>query len=177
MPHGTGVASATRTSQVRKSLFVAISGTASGNVRPGDGYPSGVTEEKDGGSGAMRRGPADLVWSTVALQLAGLAFCGVVALIAWPFGWLPDSQYLALMSTMFAAQPAGELYRAGPPRRLAAVAALFTLMTVALLIAATAEWAFPVMAEHDLGFLAGFLVGTPVGVAVLAWFYNRGNVA
>ncbi|MFB7738994.1 hypothetical protein ACFC08_32305 [Streptomyces sp. NPDC056112] len=136
-----------------------------------------MNDEKDGGNGASWRGLPDLVRSTVVLQLVGLAFCGGVALVAWPFGWLPDPQYIALITAMFAAKPAGELYRAGPPRRLAAAAALFALIAVALLVAATADWAFPVVADHDLGFLTGFLVGTPVGAAVLAWFYNRANVA
>ncbi|MFG3289599.1 hypothetical protein ACGF3G_12465 [Streptomyces sp. NPDC048179] len=136
-----------------------------------------MTDEMDGGNGAIRRGLSDLVWSTVVPQLVGLAFCGVVALVAWPFGCLPDPRYIALMTALFAAKPAGELYREGPPRRLGAVAALFALMTVALLVAATADWAFPAGADRALGFLAGFLVGTPVGAAVLAWFYNRANVA
>jgi hypothetical protein len=111
---------------------------------------------------------SDVVWSTVVLQLVGLVFCGVVALVAWPFGWLPDPRYIALMTALFAAKPAGELYREGPPRRLAAAAALFAMITVALLVAATADWALPAAADHNLGFLTGFLVGTPVGAAVLA---------
>ncbi|MFD4760040.1 hypothetical protein ACFWOJ_14465 [Streptomyces sp. NPDC058439] len=136
-----------------------------------------MTDEKDSGDGAIRRRLSDLVWSTVVLQLVGLAFCGVVALVAWPFGWLPDSWYFASMALLFAARPATELYREGPPRRLAAAAALFALIAVALLVAATADWAFPAGAHRDLDFLAGILVGTPIGAAVLAWFYNRANVA
>ncbi|MEU6324263.1 hypothetical protein [Streptomyces sp. NPDC047009] len=136
-----------------------------------------MPEEKDGGHGVKRRGLPDLVWSTVVLQLVGLVFCGVVALVAWPFGWLPDPHYIALMTALFAVQPAGKLYREGPPRRLAAAAALFTLITVTLLVAATADWALAAAADHDLGFLTGFLVGTPVAAAVLAWFHNRANTA
>ena len=136
-----------------------------------------MTDEKDTGTGSRWRGASDLVRSTVLLQLVGLASCGVVALVAWPFGWLPDSQFIALMTALFAAKPAGDLYREGPPRRLAAAAALLALTTVGLLVAATADWAFPVVADHNLGFLTGFLVGTPVGAAVFAWFYNWANVA
>ncbi|MDQ0761984.1 hypothetical protein [Streptomyces canus] len=136
-----------------------------------------MTDEKGRGDGSIRRRPSDLVMATVVLELVGLALCGAIVLVAWPFGWLPDSHYVALMTAMFAAKPAGELYREGPPRRLAAAAALLSLITAALLVAAAADWVFPTAADHDLDFLAGFLIGTPVGAAVFAWFYNRANVA
>ncbi len=136
-----------------------------------------MTDEKDTRTGPIWRGAPDLVRSTVVLQFVGLALCGVVALVAWPFGWLPDSHFIAVMTVLFAGKPAGDLYREGPPRRLAAAAALLALTTVGLFVAATADWAFPVVADHHLGFLAGFLVGTPVGAAVFGWFYSRANVA
>ncbi|GLX49519.1 hypothetical protein Shyhy01_24690 [Streptomyces hygroscopicus subsp. hygroscopicus] len=136
-----------------------------------------MVDEEDGASGSIRR-PWSLAKSIVLRQLVGLAFCALMALVAWPFGWLPDLSFVAAMTSMFAAEPAGELYRArppGPPRRRAAAAGLLTLTAVALLVAATAERAFSVVADHSLGVPAGFLLGTPVGAAVFCWLVNRGE--
>lgn len=116
--------------------------------------------------------------ATVALELVGLAVSGLVALVGWPFGWLPDTGLVILVTGLIAIGPAAELYRrAGPPRRLAVVAALLALATVRLLVAAAVNWAFPALADPGVGSLVGYLVALPIGVAVLAWFLTRANVA
>ena len=115
--------------------------------------------------------------STIRSELLGLAACGVVTLVSWPFGWLPDPTLLLTTSAMFAAGPVSELYRTRPPRRLAGVAALVTTMTVAMLFGAAADSAFPPLADHDIGLLAGLLVGAPAGAGAAAWFFNRTKVA
>ncbi|MGW7257396.1 hypothetical protein [Streptomyces sp. NPDC054834] len=137
-----------------------------------------MADEKDSGNGSIRERPWDLVVFTVLLELVGLAFFGVVTLLAWPFGWLPDPALGALTTGMIAVWPAVELYRAEkPPRRLAVVAAVLALATVTLLVVAAANWAFPALADSDVGILIGYVVAAPVGAAVLAWFLNRANVA
>ncbi|MET9915229.1 hypothetical protein ABZZ74_52940 [Streptomyces sp. NPDC006476] len=136
-----------------------------------------MADEKDSANSSIRRQPWELVVSTIVSELFGLAFCGVAALVFWPFGWLPDPVFYLGMPAMFAAGPVGDMYRTGPPRRLAAVAVFLMTMTVALLFGATADWAFPPLADHDVGLFAGFLVSAPVGAGVFAWFSNRANVA
>ncbi|WRZ88292.1 hypothetical protein OHB54_04055 [Streptomyces sp. NBC_01007] len=140
-----------------------------------------MAEEKDSGNGSIRRRPWDLVWDlvveTVLLELVGLAFFGVATLLAWSFGWLPDYSLAVLPAGMLAGRPAVDLYRAGPPRRLAIVAAVLALATVTLLVAAAANWALPALADSGVGILIGCLVAIPVGAAVLAWCLNRANVA
>ncbi|MGW7613749.1 hypothetical protein ACWGKW_42285 [Streptomyces sp. NPDC054766] len=142
-----------------------------------------MADEKDSGNGSIRRRPWDLVWDlvveTVLLELGGLALFGVVALLAWPFVGLPDSATLAtgMLVTGPAVWPAVELYRAGPPRRLAVVAAVLALVTVTLLVAAAANWALPALADSEVGIFIGYLVAIPVGAAVFAWCLNRANVA
>ena len=151
---------------------------ASGNVRPVDGYSDDVAEEKDSGSGSIRRPSWDPVVFTVELELVGLAVCGLVALVGWPFGWLPDTGFVLLVTGLIAIGPAAELYRgAGPPRRLAVVAALLALATVRLLVTAVVNWAFPALADPGVGILVGYLLALPTGVAVLASFLTRANVA
>ncbi|MET7664180.1 hypothetical protein ABZS99_36080 [Streptomyces sp. NPDC005463] len=138
-----------------------------------------MADEEDSGSGSIR-GPSwdHPVVSTVALELGGLAVCGLVALVGWPFGWLPDTGFVLLVTGLIAIGPAAELYRgAGPPRRLAVVAALLALAAVRLLVAAAVNWAFPAPADPGVGILVGYLVALPIGVAVLAWFLTRANVA
>ncbi|MET7899879.1 hypothetical protein [Streptomyces mirabilis] len=137
-----------------------------------------MADEQDSGNGSIRRRMGDPVVETVMLELVGLAFTGIVALLAWPFGWLPDPSLAALVTGMFAVGPAAEVYRAGPPpRRLAVAAALLALATVTLLVAAAVNWAFPALADPGVGILIGYPVAAPVGVAVLAWFLNRADVA
>ncbi|MFF1258825.1 MULTISPECIES: hypothetical protein [unclassified Streptomyces] len=138
-----------------------------------------MADEKDSGSGSIRRPSWDHpVVATVVLELGGLAFSGVVALVGWPFGWLPDSGFVLIVTGLIAIGPAAELYSgAAPPRRLAVVAALLALATVRLLVAAAVNWAFPALADPGVGILVGYLVALPIGVAVLAWFLTRANVA
>ena len=152
---------------------------ASGNIRPADGYSDDVADEEDSGSGSIRSPSWDHpVLSTVALELVGLAVCGLVALVGWPFGWAPDTGLVVLVTGLISIGPAAELYRAaGPPRRLAVVAALLALATVRVLVAAAVDWAFPALADPGVGILVGYLVALPIGVAVLAWFLTRANVA
>jgi hypothetical protein len=134
-----------------------------------------VADEKDSANGSVRRGSWDPVLTTVQLELFGLSFSGIVALVGWPFGWLPDPGLVGLMTGMTAASPAVELYRAGAPRRLAVVAALLTLGTVTLLVAAAANRVFPALDDPDVGILIGFLVAGPAAVAVLARLLDRSD--
>ncbi|MEU0781701.1 hypothetical protein ABZ341_08950 [Streptomyces sp. NPDC006173] len=138
-----------------------------------------MADEKNSGSGSIRRPSWNHpVVSTVALELGGLTFSGLVALVGWPFGWLPDTDFVLLVTGLIAIGPAAELYSgAGPPRRLAVVAALLALATVRLLVAAAVNWALPALADPGIGVLVGYLVALPIGVAVLAWFLTRANVA
>ncbi|MER5400254.1 hypothetical protein [Streptomyces sp. NPDC002599] len=140
-----------------------------------------MADEEDSGNGSIQRGPWDLVWDlvveTVFLELVGLAFFGVGTLLAWLFGWPPEFGLAALLAGMLGGRPAVDLYRAGPPRRLAIVAAVLALATVTLLVAAAANWAFPALADSGAGISIGFLVAIPVSAAVLAWCLNRANVA
>ncbi|MGV9337818.1 hypothetical protein [Streptomyces sp. NPDC003688] len=138
-----------------------------------------MADEEDSGSGSIRHPSWDHpVVSTVALELGGLAVSGLAALVGWPFGWLPDTDFVLFVTVLIAIGPAAELYsRAGPPRRLAVVAALLALATVRLLVAAAVNWAFPAPADPGVGVLVGYLVALPIGVAVLAWFLTRANVA
>ncbi|MFE6888188.1 hypothetical protein [Streptomyces sp. NPDC057694] len=137
-----------------------------------------MSDEKDSGSGSIRYPSLDHpVVSTVALELGGLAVSGLIALVGWPFGWLPDTSLVGLVTGLIAIGPAAELYSgAGPPRRLAVVAALLALATVRLLVTATVNWTFPALADPGIGILVGYLVALPIGVAALAWFLNRANV-
>ncbi|MFD8568021.1 hypothetical protein [Streptomyces sp. NPDC059639] len=137
-----------------------------------------MADEKERGSGSIRYPSWDHpVVSTVALELGGLAVSGLIALAGWPFGWLPDTSLVGLVTGLIAIGPAAELYRgAGPPRRLAVVAALLALATVRLLVTAAVNWTFPALADPGVGILVGCLVALPIGVAVLAWFLNRANV-
>ncbi|MFD7777820.1 hypothetical protein [Streptomyces sp. NPDC059753] len=138
-----------------------------------------MADEEDSGSGSIRRPSWDHpVVATVALELGGLAVSGLVALVGWPFGWLPDTGFVLIVTGFIAFEPAAELYRgAGLPRRLAVVAALLALATVSLLVAAAVNWAFPALADPGVGILVGYLVALPIGVAVLAWFLTRANAA
>ncbi|QFR02489.1 hypothetical protein F9278_11565 [Streptomyces phaeolivaceus] len=112
---------------------------------------------------------SEAVASTVLLELAGLALYGVVALVGWLLGWLPDPHLAALTAGMAAVGPAAELYRAGrPPRRFAVLAALVTLVVVSLLGAAATHWALPASADPGIALLVGYLVALPAGVTVLA---------
>lgn len=129
--------------------------------------------EEDGAEGRFRRPPWDAVISTVLLELVGLALSGLLALAARPFGLLPDAGLIALGTTMVAIGPTIELYRAGPPGRWAAAAAFATLVTVTLLLAAAVNTAFPTLTDPNVGLLVGYLVGAPVGVAVLGWLLGR----
>ncbi|MFF3616947.1 hypothetical protein [Streptomyces sp. NPDC002580] len=144
-----------------------------------------MADEKDSGNGSIRRRPWDLVWDlvveTVLLELAGLALLGVAALLAWSFGWLSGTGLATLPVGMLVTWPAiwsaVVLYRAGPPRRLAVVAAVLALAAVTLLVAAAANWAFPTLTGSEAGIFIGYLVAIPVGAAVFAWCLNRTNAA
>jgi hypothetical protein len=136
-----------------------------------------VADEEDDGTDPIRRRTwaeavsAEPVVTTVQLELVGLAFSGLVALVGWPFGWLPDPGLVALMTGITALGPAAELYRAGrPPRRRAVVFALLALAAVTLLVAATTNWALPAAADPGIGLVVGYLVALPLGVAVLDRF-------
>ncbi|MFE1953689.1 hypothetical protein ACFW9D_24850 [Streptomyces sp. NPDC059524] len=135
-----------------------------------------MADEENAASGSVRRSWWDPVKSTVGLELAALAACGVMGLVGWPFGWLPDTDVAVVVTFVFTVEPPAELYRAaGPPRRLAAVAALLALVTAWLLVTAVLNWAFPALVDPGVGALVSYLVAVPVGVAVLAWFLIGAN--
>ncbi|MFF0142717.1 hypothetical protein ACFYRN_40575 [Streptomyces sp. NPDC005227] len=138
-----------------------------------------MADEKDSGSGSIRRPSWDHpVAATVALEGGGLALSGLAAPVGWPFGWQPYTDFILLVTGRIAIGPAAELYSgAGSPRRLAVVAALLALAMVRLLVAAAVHWALPALADPGIGTLVGYLVALPIGVAVLAWFLTRANVA
>ncbi|MGQ4382041.1 hypothetical protein [Streptomyces sp. SAS_270] len=138
-----------------------------------------MADEKDSGNGSIQHPSWDRpVVATIALELGGLALSGLVALVGWPFGWLPDTSLVGVVTGFIAIGPAAELYSgAGPPRRLAVVAALLALATVRLLVTAAVNRAFPALADPGVDILLGYLVALPIGVAVLAWFLARANVA
>lgn len=127
-------------------------------------------------SGSVRRSWWDPVLSTVGLELAALAVCGVMVLVGWPFGWLPDTEVVGFVTFVFTTGPAAELYReAAPTRRLAAVVALLALVTAWLLVVAIADWAFPALVDRGVGALVAYLVAAPIGVAVFSWFLTEAN--
>lgn len=137
-----------------------------------DGVAAGGRPEA-GDHGDQRRlrllDPAPAVGLRVATlvhELLGLAFCEVVAVLFWPFGSLPDSAFVLGMPAMFAAGPVAELYRTGPPRRRAAPAAFLTALTVARLSGTAADWAFPPLADQEVGHFASLFVGAPTGVGL-----------
>ncbi|MEV1065290.1 hypothetical protein [Streptomyces sp. NPDC050263] len=134
-----------------------------------------MADDEDSGNHPAPHRPWDVVVSTVGMELLGLAFAGVVTLVTWPFGWLPDPGLVFMMAAMFAVWPAAEAYRAGPRRRSAVVVALLALVTTTLLGAAAVNWAFPPPVDADVGILVGSLVAVPVGAAVLAWSLDRGT--
>ncbi|MET7570650.1 hypothetical protein ABZT04_19430 [Streptomyces sp. NPDC005492] len=136
-----------------------------------------MADEKDSPNSSVPRRSWSPVADTVLLELVGLAICGIAALVGWPFGWLPDPALVAAMAGLIAAGPAAELYRAGPRRPRAAVAALLALVTVMMLGAAATNWAVPALGDPDLGILVGFLLGMPAAVAVLVRLLGRTDVA
>ncbi|MBO1332680.1 hypothetical protein [Streptomyces sp. VRA16 Mangrove soil] len=138
-----------------------------------------MADEQDSGSDSIQHPSWERpVVATIALELAGLAVCGLIALAGWPFGWRPDTDLVGFVTVLIAIGPAAELYSgAPPPRRLAVAAGLVALATVTLLVTAAVNWAFPTPADPGVGILAGYLVALPVGVAVLAWFLTRANAA
>ncbi|MGW2939976.1 hypothetical protein ACWDA7_52020 [Streptomyces sp. NPDC001156] len=113
-----------------------------------------MADEEYGESGWIRRQPWELMKSTIVWELHGLAVCGVIALVLWLFGGLPDWSFLLVFPGKFAAGPMGELYRTKPPRRRAALAAFLATMTVALLGGAAADWAFPLGIWTGGGFIS-----------------------
>ncbi|MEU6348182.1 hypothetical protein ABZ896_02510 [Streptomyces sp. NPDC047072] len=146
------------------------------NSEPG----GGTADEPDGeaiGEAAAADGtpdtpppasPWDAVAETILLELVGLALAGVVALIGWPFGWFPDPALITFMMTTVALGHTIEVYRTGPPSRLAALIAFLVLVTVALLVTAAVNAFFPSLTDSGVGLLVGTLVGFPAGVATLA---------
>jgi spore maturation protein SpmB len=110
-----------------------------------------------------------VVWgpvvTTVLLEWVGLGLSAILALVGWPFGWLPDPGLVALMTTLVALGPTAELYRAGArPRRAAVIAALLALMTGTVLVAAAVTWAVPSLtAPRGAALAVGHLVALPAG--------------
>ncbi|MFJ8547876.1 hypothetical protein [Streptomyces sp. NPDC093676] len=132
-----------------------------------------MADEKGSESDSIRRQPWDLMVSAIVRELLGLAVCGLLALVFWPFGGLSDPVFFLALPAMFAAVSVGESYRTGPLRRFAATVTLLATMTVTTLLGAAADSAFPPLADHQIGLLAGFYVGVPVATGVLAWYSNR----
>ncbi|MDX3519829.1 hypothetical protein [Streptomyces scabiei] len=134
----------------------------------------GDEEDATGGGGAARTRSwraavsSQTVASTVLLELVGGLVAGLIALVGWPFGWLPDPGLLALTLSIPAWQPSAELYRdARPPRGRALAATFLTLATVSLLLASAVNRALPATADPGIGLLAGYALAIPVGATVL----------
>ncbi|MFI8180806.1 hypothetical protein OG539_19480 [Actinacidiphila glaucinigra] len=124
-------------------------------------------------AGAMRRRPWDVAAQTaqdMALCLLGM---GLLALIAWPLGWLPDGfGPLSVAAVAAGGRPLGDLYRTRPPgRRSAVAAALLIMLASAVAGSAATSWISP--SAEDLGFTLGALVGLPLGAAAFVGRINR----
>ncbi|MDW8807518.1 hypothetical protein P1P68_22695 [Streptomyces scabiei] len=105
--------------------------------------------------------------STVPPELVGGLAAGLIAVVGWPFGWLPDPGLLALTPSIPAWQPSAEPYRAArPPRGRATAAAFLTPATVSLLPASAVHRALPATADPGIGLLVGYPLAIPVGATV-----------
>lgn len=136
-----------------------------------------MTHEQDRAGSAIRSHAWDLAVSTLAAEALALACCGAGALVLRLLGRSSDVSFLLSLPILFAVRPTAELYRSRPPQRLAALAAFLITLTVTLLLGIAAEWAFPPLGDDDIGLLAGFLVGAPVGAAAFAALSDRASTA
>lgn len=106
-----------------------------------------------------------------------MAFCllamGVLALVAWPLGRLPDGPNPVCAAAVAAGgRPVGGLYRTRPVgRRSAAVAMLLAMSALAVAGSAATAWVSP--SAEDLGVGVGALVGVPLGAAAFTWRADR----
>ncbi|MEU0187071.1 hypothetical protein ABZ312_38855 [Streptomyces sp. NPDC006207] len=129
------------------------------------------------GAGPIRRRPWDVAAETAWGMLLCLVPLGLLALVAWPLGWLPDSLSPVCTAVVVGGgRPVADLYRAQPPgRRSGVVAILFTMVALAAAGSAAASWISP--SAEDLGFNLGALMGLPLGAAVFVWRINRSSRA
>ncbi len=139
-------------------------------------YSERVKSRKNEENGSVRRQPWDLFIGTLLAELFGLAWLGVIALVAWPLGGLTYVENFGVMAVVgYALEPMTQLYRSRPPRRhVALIAALLPLVAATLL---THEFAPSPLADHDLDLFAGGLIALPISTAVFSWVVTRANVA
>ncbi|WUD77492.1 hypothetical protein OG937_40175 [Streptomyces sp. NBC_00510] len=130
-----------------------------------------MTSEK--GTAPVRHQP----WAVAAETLRNMLFClvplGLLALAAWPLGWLPDSPGPVFAAAIAGgSRPIADLYRARPAGRRSAVAmTLFAVVGLPVAGGAIASWMSP--SAEDLGFALGTVVGLPLGAAVFVWRINH----
>lgn len=145
----------------------------------------GGEENAEGGGGGAARPrswraavSSETVASTVLLELAGAVVAGLIALVGWRFGWLPDPGLLAAVLSMPAWQPSAELCRkARPPRGRALTAAFLTPATVWLLSAAAVNGALPATADPGIGLLVGYALAIPACATVLVRFLGTAEAS
>ncbi|MEU1538239.1 hypothetical protein ABZ461_08940 [Actinacidiphila glaucinigra] len=116
-------------------------------------------------------------WDAAAETARDMAFAllgmGLLALAAWPLGWLPDGFGPASVSAVAAGgRRLGDLYRKRPPGRRSAVAAALLVMSASAVAGSAAtSWISP--SAEDLGFTLGTLAGLPLGAAVFVGRINH----
>ncbi|MFJ4985235.1 hypothetical protein ACIP9H_15680 [Streptomyces sp. NPDC088732] len=125
------------------------------------------------GTGPTRRRPWEVAAESATGMLWSLLFLGLLALVAWPLGWLPDDLGLMCMAAVGGGSgPVADLYRTRPAGRRSGVAAIFlTMLASAGAGSAAASWVSP--SAEDLGFILGAVMGLPLGAAFFVWWINH----
>lgn len=125
-------------------------------------------------SGPGRRRPGQAAALTAWLTVLALMVMGVLALLLWPFGLLPDVSLLTVGTALIAGGGVVGSDRERPRRWGPAAAAGICVM------AATATFGVTVArlvspSAADLGLYVGIVLGFPPTAAVFTWVGNRGN--
>ncbi|MFI2298600.1 hypothetical protein ACH5AL_07140 [Actinacidiphila glaucinigra] len=123
---------------------------------------------------AMPGRPWDAAAETARDMAFGLLGTGLLALVAWPLGWLPDGFGPVSVGAVAAAggRRLGDLYRKRPPGRRSAVAAALLVMSASAVAGSAAtSWISP--SAEDLGFTLGALAGLPLGAAAFVGRINH----
>ncbi|WP_406265754.1 hypothetical protein OH779_18655 [Actinacidiphila glaucinigra] len=124
-------------------------------------------------AGAMPGRPWDAAAETVRDMAFGLLGMGLLALVAWPLGWLPDGFGPVSVGAVAAGgRRLGDLYRKRPLGRRSAVAAALLVMSASAVAGSAAiSWISP--SAEDLGFTLGTLTGLPLGAAAFVGRINH----
>ncbi|MGI5254741.1 hypothetical protein [Actinacidiphila glaucinigra] len=125
-------------------------------------------------SGPGRRRPGQAAALTAWLTVIGLMVMGVLALLLWPFGLLPDVSLLPVGTALIAGGGVVGSDRERPRRWVpAAAAGICVVAATATLGATVARLVSPPAA--DLGPHVGIILGFPPAAAVFTWVGNLGN--